>query len=235
MRSRHWQCPLLLAALGLYTTRAVRIEADFSAFLPPSATPEERLLIAQLREGLVARLMLVALHGADEKSLAQASRALAERLGHDPAFDYAANGSADQFAAQAGVLMSNRYVLSPEVTPQRFTVPALRAALEEGLAQMASPAGVLTRTTIARDPTGEFLATLRRTQPAAAPARRQGVWFSADGTRAFLIAQTRAPGFDSEGQAAAMAPGAGRTRASRSAGTSHAHPGRACSLRNRAA
>ncbi|MFZ3324223.1 MAG: MMPL family transporter [Usitatibacter sp.] len=195
---------LLLAALGLYTTRAVRIEADFSAFLPPSATPEERLLVAQLREGLVARLMLVALHGADEKSLAHASRALAERLGHDPAFDYAANGSTDQFAAQAEVLMSHRYVLSPEVTPQRFTVPALRAALEESLAQMASPAGVLTRSTIARDPTGEFLATLRRTQPAAAPARRQGVWFSADGTRAFLIAQTRAPGFDSEGQAAAM-------------------------------
>ena len=64
----------------------MRIEADFAAFLPPSATPEERLLISQLREGLVARLMLVALHGADEKTLAQASRAVADRLGHDPAF-----------------------------------------------------------------------------------------------------------------------------------------------------
>ena len=196
---------VLLAALGFYSTLAVRIETDFSAFLPPSATPEERLLITQLREGLVARLMLVALHGADEKSLAQASRALADRLGHDPAFDYAANGSAGQFAAQGEVLMRNRYVLSPEVTPQRFTAPALRAALEEGLSQMASPAGVLTRNTLARDPTGEFLATLRRMEPAAAPAKRQGVWFSADGARAFLIAQTRAPGFDSEGQAAAMA------------------------------
>jgi predicted exporter len=70
---------------------------------------------------------------------------------------------------------------------------------------MASPAGVLTRGTLARDPTGELLATLRLVEPTAAPARRQGVWFSADGTRAFLIAQTRAPGFDSEGQAAAMA------------------------------
>ncbi len=195
---------LLLAALGLFASRTVRIEADFSAFLPPSATPQERLLISQLREGLVARLMLVALRGADEKPLAQASRALAERLGRDPAFDYAANGSAGQFAAQAEVLMNNRYVLSPDVTPQRFTVPALRAALEDGLAQMASPAGVLTRDSVARDPTGEFLAILRRVEPATAPARRQGVWFSGDGTRAFLIAQTRAPGFDSEGQAAAM-------------------------------
>src|SRR4029077_20319231 len=126
------------------------------------------------------------------------------RLGRDPAFDYAANGSAGQFAAQGDVLMRNRYVLSPEVTPQRFTPPALRAALEERLAQMASPAGVLTRDSVARDPTAEFLPILRRVEPATAPARREGVWFSGDGTRAFLIAQTRAPGFDSEGQAAAM-------------------------------
>jgi predicted exporter len=196
---------LLLAALGLYSAHAVRIETDFTAFLPPSATPEERLLVAQLRDGLVARLLLVALHGADETTLARASRALATRLGNDPAFDYVANGSADQFAAQVEVLMRYRYALSSKVTRERFTAPALRAALEEGLAQMASPSGLLTRSTIARDPTGELPAILREVQPRAAPARRQGVWFSADGTRAFLIAQTRASGFDSEGQAAAMA------------------------------
>ena len=196
---------LLFAALGLFSARLLRIEADFSAFLPPSATPEERLLVAQLRDGLVARLMLVALDGGDEKTLARASRALAERLGHDPAFDYAANGGAGQFAAQGEVLMRHRYVLGAEVAPQRFTATALRAVLEENLAQMASASGLLTRGTLARDPTGEFAAMLRRLEPAAAPARRQGVWFSADGTRAFLIAQTRAPGFDSEGQAAAMA------------------------------
>jgi predicted exporter len=196
---------LLLAALGLYSARAVRIESDFSAFLPPSATPQERLLVAQLRDGLVARLMLIALHGGDEATLARASRALAARLGSDPAFDYAANGSADQFAAQAEVLTRYRYALSPDVTQQRFTASALHASLEEALAQMASPAGALTRSTIARDPTGELPAILRRAQSGATPARRHGVWFSADGTRAFLIAQTRASGFDSEGQAAAMA------------------------------
>lgn len=202
---RYFMVLLLLAALGLVASRALRIEADFSAFLPPSATPEERLLVVQLREGLVARLMLVALQGADEKALARASRALAERLGHDPAFDYAANGSIGQFAAQREVLMRYRYNLSPAMFPERFSASALRAALEEDLARMASPAGVLVRDTLPRDPTGEFLATLRLLEPPAAPARRQGVWFSADGTRAFLIAQTRAAGFDSEGQAAAMA------------------------------
>ena len=195
----------LFGALGFYAARAVRIEADFSAFLPPSATSQERLLLSQLRDGLVARLMLVALDGGDEKTLARASRALCARLARDPAFDYAANGGAGQFSAQGEVLLRHRYALSPEVGAQRFTVPALRAALEEGLAQMASPAGTLTRGTIARDPTGELLAILRIAEASSAPARRQGVWFSADGTRAFIIAQTRAPGFDSEGQAAAMA------------------------------
>ncbi len=194
----------LFAALALGAARLVRIESDFSAFLPPSATPEERLLASQLREGLVTRLMLVAIHGGDERALAQASRALAERLSRDPAFDYAANGSAGQFAAQGEILMRNRYALSPEMKPGRFSAPALRAALEESLAQLASPAGMLTRANVARDPTGEFLAVLRSMEPATAPARRQGVWFSADGARAFLIAQTRAPGFDSESQAAAM-------------------------------
>src|ERR1019366_4473923 len=108
-------------------------------------TPEQRLLISQLRDGLVSRLMLVALQGADEKTLAQASRALAEKLGHAPEFGYAANGSLDQFAAQAEVLMRHRYALSPQIDAQHFSAPALHAALEEQLAQLASPFGVLSK------------------------------------------------------------------------------------------
>lgn len=192
------------ALVGL-AAKTLRVETDFSAFLPPSATPEQRLLVSQLRDGLVSRLMLVALHGADEKTLARASRALAQKLGRAPEFDYAANGSLDQFAAQSEVLMRHRYALSPQVDAERFAAPALRAALEEQLDQLASPFGVLSRTTLARDPTGEFLTTLRQLDPGTMPALRQGVWFSADGKRAFLIAQTRAPGFDSLRQAEAMA------------------------------
>src|SRR5215203_3730221 len=79
---------LCLAALCLLAAKTVRVETDFSAFLPPSATPEQRLLVSQLRDGLVSRLMLVALHGADEKTLTQASHALAEKLGRMDKFDY---------------------------------------------------------------------------------------------------------------------------------------------------
>lgn len=203
--ARYGLALLCFSALGLFAAKTLRIESDFTAFLPPSATPEERLLIAQLRDGFVSRLMLVALHGADENTLARASRGLAEKLGHAPEFDYAANGSLNQFAVQGEVLMRHRYALSPNVNSQHFSAPALRAALEEQLAQLGSPFGMLSRTILARDPTGEFLATLRQLDPGSMPALRQGVWFSADGQRAFLIAQTRAPGFDSVRQASAMA------------------------------
>ena len=138
--------------------------------------------------------MLVALHGndIDEKTLAQASRALAKKLaeksGDNAQFDYVANGSLNQFAAQTEVLMRHRYALSPGVNAQHFAVPGLRAALDEQLAQMVSPFGALSRSILARDPTGEFLAIVRQFDPGATPALRQGVWFSVDGKRAFLSA-----------------------------------------------
>ena len=196
---------MLFAGLAVLAARSIRIESDFTAFLPPSTTPEERLLIAQLRDGLVSRLMLVALEGADERTLARTSRMLADRLGHTSEFEYAANGSLDQFVAQGDALMRHRYALSPGMSAERFTVPGLRVALEEQLAQISSPFGALSRSVMARDPTGEFLTVVRQFDFTAMPTLRHGVWFSADGKRAFLIAQTRAPGFDSEHQERAMA------------------------------
>lgn len=196
---------LCFMLLGGFAVKTARVETDFSAFLPPSATPEQRLLMSQLRDGLVSRLMLVALEGADETTLAQTSRALAERLAGKDQFDYAANGSLDQFAAQGEILMRHRYALSPDLDAQEFTVTALRAALEEQLAQLASPFGMLTRNTLARDPTGEFLTLLQHLNTGAMPATRKGVWFSADGKRAFLLLQTRSPGFNSVEQAASIA------------------------------
>ncbi len=196
---------LFFVGLAALAASRVRIEADFSAFLPPSATAQERLLVAQLREGLVSRLMLVALEGGDDRTLAQASRALATRLAADPAFEFATNGGREQFAAQAEALMRHRYALSPQVEARRFTQQGLREALEESLATLASPAGILTRATLARDPTGELPALLARMSSGAGPTVRHGVWFSADGRHAFLLAQTKAAGFDSVGQAEAMA------------------------------
>jgi predicted exporter len=70
--------------------------ADLTAFLPPSVTPNQALLIAQLRDGVAARLVLVGLEGADDATLAATSRALAERLRASDRFAYVANGAGRQ-------------------------------------------------------------------------------------------------------------------------------------------
>src|SRR5471032_7736 len=96
---------LCFAVLALAVAKSVRVQTDFSAFLPASASSEQRLLIVQLRDGLVSRLMLVALSGAEPETLASASRALATKLAAAPEFEYAANGSLDQLGAQSELLM----------------------------------------------------------------------------------------------------------------------------------
>ena len=102
-------------------------------------------------------------------------------------------------------LWRNRYLLSPAVTPERFSRGALRARLEENLRLLGSPAGMLVRRILPGDPSGELLHILERFEGQARPATRDGVWFSRDGRRALLLAQTRAAGYDIDAQERALA------------------------------
>jgi predicted exporter len=55
------------------------------------------------------------------------------------------------------------------------------------------------------DPTGELLTLLKRWQGGIRePAKRLGVWFAADGSRALLLVETRAAGYDLAGQRQAV-------------------------------
>src|SRR4029077_9233874 len=58
--------------------------------------------------------------------------------------------------------------------------------------------------TLAADPSGELLRALERLGGQAAIPTRHGVWFFADGKRALLVAQTRAPGADLDAQEQAL-------------------------------
>ncbi|MGD7299255.1 hypothetical protein ACQCQS_25400, partial [Ralstonia pseudosolanacearum] len=63
------QPAVLLWLLGLLACVAVIVRASFvadlSAFLPSSPSAEQRVLVDQLRDGLVSRLMLVAIEGGE--------------------------------------------------------------------------------------------------------------------------------------------------------------------------
>ncbi|MCK5364986.1 MAG: MMPL family transporter, partial [Gammaproteobacteria bacterium] len=101
-------------------------------------------------------------------------------------------------------LFRYRYLLSPAVRAERFSVDALRTALEQRLRELASPLPSFDRPWLAQDPTAEMRAMLNAWRGQAQPRSLRGVWFDAEGQRALLLAQTRAPGFDLDAQARAQ-------------------------------
>jgi predicted exporter len=197
-----WAVMLVLAAV--LVARAP-VSADLSAFLPRSPSPAQQVLVDQLREGVVSRLLLVGIEGAPVARLAALSEDLRGRLSRDPAIVYVSNGAPALLEADGGFLLEHRYTLSAGVTPERFGAAGLRDALERNLELLASPTSLLLAQMLPADPTGEFPALLEWLRGEAQPHKREGVWFSADASRALLIAQTRAAGFDLDAQQAAIA------------------------------
>ena len=196
---------LVLVALCVgWLYRNLSIGTDLTVFLPPSTTSAQRIVVSQLRDGVASRLMLIALEGEGTPALAQASRELVRQLKESGKFGFVNNGDLTSADKERELLAAYRYLLSPAVTVERFTVAGLSAALKESLALLASPAGPFTRKILPFDPTGESRHIVEFLVPDAGPELRHGVWFSRDGTRALLIAETRAAGFDIDGQAQAI-------------------------------
>lgn len=177
--------------------------ADLSAFLPRSPSATQQLLVEQLREGPAARLILVAISGADAGTRARVSMALGQALRADPAFASVSNGAAQTLEHDRTFLFQHRYLLSEAVTPARFSVPGLHQAILDSLQALASPEGPLLKPLFARDPTGELLAILDTLGTERAPSSSAGVWSSRDGAQALLVLQTHAPGADTDAQEAA--------------------------------
>ena len=189
---------IFVVAFAHYTT-------DLSAFLPRSPTATQRLLVDQLREGIASRLILVGIEGADSAERARISVAMARRLRADPRFVAISNGEPVGVERDREVLFNHRYLLSETVTPSRFTAEGLRDSIQETLDLLASPMGMLAKSLLPRDPTGEMLQIIDQLGSERQPPSVDGVWASRDGKRALLVAQTRAAGSDTDGQEAAVA------------------------------
>ncbi len=197
-----WLAGLALCAWQAANTRFI---ADLSSFLPGAPTPEQRLLVEQLREGALSRVMLLGIEGADASARAGLSRALAAALRASPEFVAVANGGTAGLERERELLFEHRYALSPAVSERRFTVEGLREAISESIALLASPAGLLVKQIVARDPTGEIGVLLERYRARGGPRVEDGVWVSPDTGRAILIARSRASGSDTDAQARAIA------------------------------
>lgn len=178
--------------------------ADLSAFLPRAPTQEQQLLVDQLKSGVGSRLILIGIEGGTHAQRAQASQALAARLRADPQFLHTANGESVGLERDRQLLFDNRYQLSPAIGPERFSVEGLEAAVADSIDLLATSTGLLGKTLLPRDPTGEFVQILDTLSGESRPNMVDGVWASRDGERALLLARTRAEGSDTDGQARAV-------------------------------
>jgi len=209
-----------ILACGIIISRS-QFTTDLSAFLPRSPTPAQQLLLEQITDGLASRLILVGIEGADAPARARLSKQIAQRLRADPAFVSVNNGEPVSAERDRAFLFDNRYLLSPAVTPARFSTDGLHAALSDSIDLLASPAGLLVKSLLPRDPSGEMVQLLGQLNSGSRPQMVDGTWASRDGARALMLMQTRASGSDTDAQQRAMtairqafdtAPGAASAR-----------------------
>ncbi len=199
-----WLWLAFLLACGAIISRT-HFTTDLSAFLPRTPTAEQQLLMDQLKDGLASRLILVGIEGADAPARARVSKQVAQVLRANPAFVTVNNGEPVNKERDQAFLFNNRYLLSPAVTPERFSADGLHAALAESIDLLASPAGLLVKSLLPRDPSGEMMQLLEQLGSASQPPLVDGAWASRDGTRALMLMQTRASGSDTDAQESAMA------------------------------
>jgi len=197
---------LALLGLGAWLGHSLKLSGDLRKFMPDARTPAQKLLLDELGQGPGSRLLLMAISGSDPATLARQSQALRARLEADrDLFAMISNGGQSPIAAIPGSWLPYRFLLTDRYDQQRLDAQTLHAQLAERVQDLGSPAAGMIEPLLPRDPTLELLYVAQRLQPARAPQQIEGVWFDRAGTRALLVAQTIAGGFDPSGQQQAVA------------------------------
>lgn len=193
----------MLAGCIFIITRS-EFNADMSAFLPRTPTPAQKILVEQLRDGVVSRLILTGVEGAPTPVLTQISKDMAAQLRGNKEFVAIHNGERVGLEQDFDLLWQNRYLLSDAVTPERFSPQGLRDSLSVYLDLLATPMSGMAQRFLPADPSGELLHLLNQLQSNSQPAMQNDVWISADATRSILLLQTLASGSDIDAQEVAM-------------------------------
>ncbi len=189
-----WLAAMLVCAWwALFKTP---ISSDITLFIPKTDTTAG-LLLEQLHRGTAARIILMGIEGGTEQARAETSKHLASRLRASGLFARVANGEDLLDRDEQRKLFSYRYLLSPKVSPDRFSAAGLRAALLQRLHELGSPLSTFEKRLLPQDPTAEMWTLIKIWQGSGQyPEQRRGVWFTRDGRRALLLAETRSSGFD---------------------------------------
>lgn len=188
---------LLVLATSVVVIAHTRFTADMSAFLPQHPSIEQQFLVDQLKGGAVSRMLLLGIDGGSAAERARLSQELARQLRASRQFTVVRNGDAASEQRDRDILFNYRYLLSPAVTPQHFTPAELQEAISNSIDLLTSPAGMLIKKLLLRDPTGEMLELLGG-YGSGGPRTADGVWVSPDMQRAILMVQTAANGSDTD-------------------------------------
>ena len=196
---------LALVLVSVAVLSKVKLSTDMSAFLPTNPDEQQRLLVDQIKDGALSRMVLLGIEGGDSVTRATTSERMALALRSDAAFASVVNGDAASRERDQAFLMASRYLLSPKASAQRFSTDGLRSAIGESINGLGGSAGLLLKSIFPRDPTGELPALIDRLTSGRTPSGQDGVWTSASGDTALLIAMTAAPGTDTDAQEKVLA------------------------------
>ena len=189
---------LALLALGAWAALGLRLDNDLTRFMPAPANADERLVAAEIGRGPATRLLLLAIAASDADQAARLSRGLRTELSGRPDIDRVVNGDFDELATLQQILPL-RYSHSPAMDSAQFDSDALTQVLTERLADLGSVGGETFDVLLAHDPHLLTVDMLTSWQPASEPRSHDGVWMT-ERDEALLLVQTRAGGFDTEGQ-----------------------------------
>ena len=191
---------LIILAMSAWLAAKGKVSTEVTQFMPAVINFEDQLLHRQLQQGSASRLLIIALAGDTQAKLAEMNKRLAEDLRHNRLFSKIENGEMRVDQKEADWLFDRRYLLSPGIKDGSFSEDVLRKAFKKRLEELQSPLPLINRSQLISDPTAEFQALLDYWQPDRQLKRERGVWFSRDGLKTFLIAETSAPAYNLEKQ-----------------------------------
>ena len=188
-----------LIALGVINRTP--LHSDLTFFLPQTPTLVDRILLQQMREGPVSRLILIALSGASKEDRARASRSLVKALEKDTLFLRVSNGEDSKLLKLLeGKVYPYRFHLVDQGPLTPYSSEALHGALTARWEDLYSPLAPLTQRWLESDPQGLWTQLLQPMMGHQGPLREGGLWVSKDHQRSLILAETEASGFDIDAQ-----------------------------------
>jgi len=190
----------IIAVCAGYSFSQVSIVSDVSQFMPAADSKQDQLLLNQLNSGVTPRLILIALQDEDKNLLSKMSRNYAAKLRQSGLFYRVDNGENMIDKSERTLLKKYRYLLDSNTQANSFTAPALKSVFEQRFNELASPTATFNKQNLREDPTNAFLNVIMTLTQSRGNKTNRGLWFSKDGQRALLLAETIAPGYALEKQ-----------------------------------